>query len=121
MVGRELPNMCPNGEDHRGAGGGVGRLKRGYTNIGLPEKGLWRSWTAKIRIHKALIWQDLVIDDLLVTRFNLQVQSYVATGDKGEHMHMRRRASLQRKIQRQAPGKTPRMNRIRLPGNWKTL
>lgn len=29
MVGRELPNLRPNGEDHRGAGGGkqVGMLR----------------------------------------------------------------------------------------------
>lgn len=72
MVGRELPNMCPNGEDHRGAGGGVGRLKRGYTIIGFRAKELWKSWTATIRIHKVPIWQELVTDDLLVTRFGLQ-------------------------------------------------
>lgn len=27
MVGRELPNLRPNGEDHRGAGGGLGMLR----------------------------------------------------------------------------------------------
>lgn len=35
MVGRELPNLRPNGEDHRGAGGGkqVGMLRN--TEAGL--------------------------------------------------------------------------------------
>lgn len=56
MVGRELPNLRPNGEDHRGAGGGdkTGTLRR----TGAERETLvWRSWVQMRimkRIHKAL-------------------------------------------------------------------
>lgn len=41
MVGRELPNSRPHGEDHRGAGGGQGENTRMRTaGTGKTEKGL---------------------------------------------------------------------------------
>lgn len=53
MVGRELPNSRPNGEDHRGAGGGGRRMLR---NSGTAKVPGWRRWarTRTIRITKAL-------------------------------------------------------------------
>lgn len=55
MVGRALPNLRPNGEDHRGAGGGkqMGMLRttaRGTLTHGF------RSWgrRVRIRIHRVL-------------------------------------------------------------------
>ena len=55
MVGRELPNLRPNGEDHRGAGGGeqTGMLRT--TSIGevTPGLGSWIRRT-RTRTHKAL-------------------------------------------------------------------
>lgn len=55
MVGRALPNLRPNGEDHRGAGGGkqMGMLRTTVSGAMIP--GL-KSWTRKVRIqiHKAL-------------------------------------------------------------------
>lgn len=117
MVGRELPNMCPNGEDHRGVGGRVGRLKRGYTTIGQRGKELWRSWTARIRIHKVPIWQELAKNDSLVTRFSLQVLNCAGMGVNVEYMHTARRASPQKRIRRQAQGRKQSLSRIPLLGN----
>lgn len=57
MVGRELPNLRPHGEDHRGAvgGEGTGMLRSTVTGVVVtPEsRRLLRRWM-RIRIHKAL-------------------------------------------------------------------
>lgn len=52
MVGRELPNLRPNGEDHRGAGGG--KLMGMLRTIALG----WKSWGPKgmKRMCKAVGW-----------------------------------------------------------------
>jgi hypothetical protein len=53
MVGRDLPNLCPHGEDHlgrrgaRGGGGGSRSRRRG-------RKHAWKSLIAMIQIHRAL-------------------------------------------------------------------
>lgn len=51
MVGRELPNVRPNGEDHRGEAKGTTWLRsRVFGSV----DGVCRSWIRKkIRIHKA--------------------------------------------------------------------
>jgi hypothetical protein len=53
VVGRDLPNLCPYGEDHQGRKGargvGVGRRSK---NLG--EIHVWRNLIATILIHKAL-------------------------------------------------------------------
>jgi len=59
MVGRELPNLRPNGEDHRGASGGYTQRAMGAmmrSAGGIRGNVLWRSWTVMIRMHKALGW-----------------------------------------------------------------
>ena len=59
MVGRELPNFRPNGEDHRGASGGnMQRTKRGlHTTFGMLLIGGSRRLKAMMTvIHKALVW-----------------------------------------------------------------
>jgi hypothetical protein len=54
MVGRDLPNLCPHGEDHRGrrgargGGSGSGSKHFGRSNLGC------KSLIAMIQIHKAL-------------------------------------------------------------------
>lgn len=54
MVGRELPNARPNGEDHRGERGNRWLLAMGKTH-GLVDREWWRNWTVTmIVIHKAL-------------------------------------------------------------------
>lgn len=67
MVGRELPNLRPHGEDHRGAGGGerTGML-RSTDTAG------WRSWvrTETTRIHTALVLRRGEILDLLAIHFS---------------------------------------------------
>lgn len=57
MVGRELPNLRPNGEDHRGAGGGkqTGMLRTTVFGAMTPESKSWRR-RVKTRIHKASGW-----------------------------------------------------------------
>jgi len=54
MVGRELPNLRPSGEDHQGAGGG--KRERRNRGPGRMEGELSRNWRQnwKIRIRKAL-------------------------------------------------------------------
>lgn len=54
MVGRDLPNLCPHGEDHQGRrGAGEGGSGSGSRNFGTSLA--WRSSTATIQIHKALV------------------------------------------------------------------
>lgn len=57
MVGRELPNVRPNGEDHRGAVGGDTRSALAlYKIYGVMEDALWRNLIqGMILIHKALV------------------------------------------------------------------
>lgn len=55
MVGRELPNMRPNGEDHRGAGE-EGRRLMETKGFGLKEIELWKSWGARTRSSIPLEW-----------------------------------------------------------------
>lgn len=79
MVGRELPNLRPYGEDHRGAGGGepTGMLR--LTDDGMVTS-VWRNWLRKktmIRIHKALgllLGLRLVLSAIL---FDLRVSTWV--------------------------------------------
>ncbi len=50
MVGRDLPKLCPHGEDHqgrRGRGGGV-------SGSGRSGRLAWRRLTPMIQIHRAL-------------------------------------------------------------------
>jgi hypothetical protein len=58
MVGRELPNLRPNGEDHRGAGGGERKGMLRNTRYGEGIQG-WRSSTPKTttRIRRVLDFQ----------------------------------------------------------------
>jgi hypothetical protein len=59
MVGRELPNLRPNGEDHRGASGVIPQRATGAMMRlagGIRGSVLWRSWTVMIWMHKALGW-----------------------------------------------------------------
>lgn len=59
MVGHELPNARPFGEDHHGAGDGETPRRRGTRAdrmFGVRESALSRSSTATIRIHRALDW-----------------------------------------------------------------
>ena len=56
MVGRDLPNLCPHGEDHqgrRGARGGGSGSENG--NSGRSSNPAWRSSIVMIQIHKALV------------------------------------------------------------------
>lgn len=56
MVGRELPNVRPNGEDHRGEVKGTIWLQATSRAFGTMDS-VCRSWIRKrIRIHKALVW-----------------------------------------------------------------
>lgn len=52
MVGRELPNMRPAGEDHRGAVGGRVEMPRGTLGEVTPGSGSWIQ--TRTLIHKAL-------------------------------------------------------------------
>jgi hypothetical protein len=56
MVGRELPNLRPNGEDHRGAGGGerMGMLRNTEFGEVTPEFVNWIRTRMRTRIHRAL-------------------------------------------------------------------
>jgi len=54
MVGRDLPNLCPHGEDHRGRRGAEGGGS-GSENKDFGTRLAWRSSTATIQIHKALV------------------------------------------------------------------
>ncbi len=77
MVGRELPNLRPKREDHRGAIGGNILRKTGRTIVpsGRMEGELSRSWeVTMILIHKALVW--LWDTGFLVIRFNLQGRTW---------------------------------------------
>jgi hypothetical protein len=59
MVGRELPNLRPHGEDHRGAGGGGERMMLRNRLSGTVAGESWRrliQTTRRILIHKALVW-----------------------------------------------------------------
>lgn len=72
MVGRELPNLRPHGEDHPGVD--RGGMLRPKTTFGIPDVGSSRNWTAMTRIHKALVWKlPRVIDGLLVMNFDSRV------------------------------------------------
>lgn len=52
MVGRELPNLRPSGEDQRGAGGGVkGAVKTGTRRDGSSK---WMRMRLRMQ-HKALV------------------------------------------------------------------
>jgi len=77
VVGRELPNLRPNGEDHRGASGGIIQRTMGVmTHSAGGKRGSvwWRSWTLmRMRIHKALVWLLQWEIGLLVIRFGLRV------------------------------------------------
>lgn len=55
MVGRELPNVRPNGEDHRGEKGTTWLLATGRV-CGVMDTEWWKSWgPAMILIHKGLV------------------------------------------------------------------
>jgi hypothetical protein len=78
VVGRELPNLRPNGEDHRGAGGGklMGMLRITALGAVTQESKSWiRKGTA--RIHTALGWPCGGALGLLAILFNLQGQTWV--------------------------------------------
>ena len=60
MVGRELPNMRPNGEDHQGVSEDGRRLKMGTKAFGPKVIGWFKNWTAMTRIHKALVWHRVL-------------------------------------------------------------
>lgn len=53
MVGRNLPNSRPNGEDHRGAVGGeqTGTLRLADVK---EETFVWRNWI-RMRMHEVLV------------------------------------------------------------------
>ena len=75
MVGRELPNLRPNGEDHRGAGGGnpTGMLRN--TTIGGVMTPGSRNWIRRMRmtrLHVALGCRG-VARGLLAMIFSSQV------------------------------------------------
>lgn len=53
MVGRDLPKLCPLGEDHQGLREPVGG---GRSGSGRSARLAWRSWIVTIQIHKALVW-----------------------------------------------------------------
>ena len=74
MVGRELPNLRPNGEDHRGADGGqqMEMPRRMIFGVELPGCTNWSR--KKTRIRKALAFLQDGTSDSRVTRFNSQVQ-----------------------------------------------
>jgi hypothetical protein len=77
VVGRDLPNMRPNGEDHRGAVGGETRRAREevYKTFGMLVDGWLRRLiaTRMIVIHKALVWLlHRAAHGLLAIRFGLQ-------------------------------------------------
>lgn len=70
MVGRELPNVRPNGEDHRGERGTTWLLATGRI-CGVMARGWWRSWgLVMILIHKELVL--LRGDVFQATRFVLR-------------------------------------------------
>lgn len=67
MVGRELPNVRPNGEDHRGEAKGTTWLRNRVFGAG---DNVYRSWIRRmIRIHRALIWFRLRARLSRATRF----------------------------------------------------
>lgn len=72
MVGRELPNLRPLGEDHPGVGSGG--MLRPATTLGIQDTELSRNWIATMQIYKAL-GRDLygVIGGMAVMNFDLRV------------------------------------------------
>ena len=56
MVGRELPNLRPHGEDHRGAGGGnrTGKLRTTGSGEVTPGSVNWKRTRTTTRIRKGL-------------------------------------------------------------------
>lgn len=73
MVGRELPNLRPHGQDHPG----VDReeeVLRLETTGGSQVAGLSRNWTARIRMHRTIGWQPQeAADGMRVMSFDLRV------------------------------------------------
>jgi hypothetical protein len=66
VVGRDLPNLCPQGEDHQG-GRGASSGRGGSWRKHCGSKGGFgsRNLIAMIQIHKALAWlmgrKDLLV------------------------------------------------------------
>jgi hypothetical protein len=93
MVGRDLPKLCPHGEDHqgrRGAGGeGSGNKNRQCGSSRFELKNL----TVMIQIHKALVW-ILGKNDLLAILFNLPGLIWPRDLGLGGVMLMRRKSLL---------------------------
>lgn len=72
MVGRELPNLRPHGQDHPGVD--RGEMLRLKTTSGFQVVGLLKNWTARIRMHKTIGWQlQEVVDGMRVMSFGLRV------------------------------------------------
>jgi hypothetical protein len=66
VVGRDLPNLCPHGEDHQGRrGASSGRGGSGRKQFGSKSRLGSRSLIVMIQIHKALVWlmgrKDLLV------------------------------------------------------------
>lgn len=79
MVGRELPKVRPNGEDHRGAGGGIHsqRATRMISMI-LVLSRRWKMRTTTRRIRKELMKTRVLLlpgvkaNDFLAILYSLQ-------------------------------------------------
>lgn len=73
MVGRDLPNQCPDGEDHQGRRGG-------RESVTFGSNALWWRLTVKIQIIKVLVWEQE--NDLLAIHCILRGQIWLRLGQE---------------------------------------
>jgi hypothetical protein len=71
MVGRDLPKLCPHGEDHQGRRGARGESSGSENKHSGRRKLVLKSLIVTIQIHRALVW-ILRKNDLLAIHFSLQ-------------------------------------------------